>query len=410
MPERKKIQFKGASGDTLAGLLELPDLAPRAYILFAHCFTCGKDIAAASRISRQLVKHDFAVLRFDFTGLGGSDGDFANTNFSSNVEDLVAAADYLRREYQAPRLLIGHSLGGTAVLRATQSIPESAGVVTIGSPADASHVSHLFSSSMQTIADHGEAQVNLAGRQFTITRQFLDDISNSTTQELRELEDALLIMHSPVDSIVPIQEAERIYQAAKHPKSFVSLADADHLLSKSQDAAFAADVIAAWAQQLIPESIRQTKTSIEAGELSVSEIDHRFKLDIHSDDHHWLADEPSNVGGSNQGPDPYELLLASVGACTAMTVRMYADRKQWPLDDVSIVLRHRRDHISDCENCESGPRQIDTIDREISFAGKLSDQQRSRLLEIADKCPVHRTLTGHLQIETVHTDANTKEA
>ena len=403
MPARRKFEFQGSQGSSLAGLLETPDQEPVATALFAHCFTCGKDIAAASRISRALVKRGYAVMRFDFTGLGNSDGDFSNTNFSSNVQDLVAAADHLREEGMAPSLLIGHSLGGTAVLSAAHDIPECKAVATIGSPGDARHVSAQFSCDIDAIERDGEAEVNLAGRQFTIRKQFLDDINQTSEAHLGQLKAALLIMHSPVDATVNIAEAERIYKAARHPKSFVSLDNADHLLTRAADAEYVADIIAAWALRQVKVSAdgkAPARPGITKGEVSISERNQKFMLDVFTDDHQWIADEPSSVGGSNAGPDPYEHLLASVGTCTAMTIRMYAARKKWPLDNAEVVLRHSREHLKDCEGCEDKPMQIDVIDRDITLHGNLDDEQRARLMAIADKCPVHRTLTHNLSIET----------
>lgn len=396
---RQKIEFIGSGGDTLAGLLELPDSPPLAFALFAHCFTCGKDVAAASRISRALLRHGYAVMRFDFTGLGNSDGDFANTNFSSNVEDLVAAAQYLRTEYQAPSLLIGHSLGGTAVLNAAGHMPECRGVVTIGSPADAQHVSKQFACDINTINAEGQAEVDLAGRKFVIKKQFIDDIKTTNTDQIVNLGKALLVMHSPIDNVVSIGEAERIFVAAKHPKSFVSLDNADHLLSRATDSEYVADTIAAWASRFIP-SERPAQIKTKSGEVFITEKDHSFMLDVYSDTHHWIADEPTRVGGKNAGPDPYEHLLASVGTCTAMTVRMYAGRKKWPLTDVRVHVSHTREHMTDCETCEEKPQQLDIISRKLEFIGDLTTEQRHRLAEIADKCPVHKTLTGHLDIRT----------
>ncbi len=400
MPERRKFEFEGSTGAKLAALLELPDQLPVATALFAHCFTCGKDIAAASRISRALVKRGYAVMRFDFTGLGSSDGDFANTNFSSNVGDLVRAADHLRSEDMAPSILIGHSLGGTAVLNAAQSIPECKGVVTIGSPADAQHVSQQFACDIETIEKEGETTVKLAGREFLIRKQFLDDLKTTSTDHLAKLKAALLIMHSPTDATVSIKHAERIYKAAHHPKSFVSLDNADHLLSRAADSEYVAQVISAWAMRIASSTDVAVRPKVAPGEVLVSERDQKFMLDVFSDTHQWMADEPTRVGGKNAGPDPYEHLLAAVGTCTSMTVRMYAARKQWPLENAQVTLRHSREHNSDCEGCEDTPAKLDVIERDIHLEGELSDEQRARLMEIADKCPVHRTLTGTLDIRT----------
>jgi len=400
MPERRKFEFAGSKGANLAALLELPDQPPVATALFAHCFTCGKDIAAASRISRELVKRGYAVMRFDFTGLGNSDGDFKNTNFSSNVADLVAAAEHLRAQDMPPAILIGHSLGGTAVLKAAHEISECLGVVTIGSPADAQHVAKQFACNIDTIEKHGEAEVDLAGRKFTIKKQFLDDLGKTTPDHIGKLKKALLVMHSPVDATVNISEAERIYKAAHHPKSFVSLDDANHLLTRAADAEYVANIIGAWAMRIVGDDDKLSRPKVAAGEILVSERDRKFMTDVFSDSHHWMADEPSRVGGKNAGPDPYEHLLAAVGACTSMTLRMYASRKQWPLDKAQVTLRHSREHQHDCEGCEESPLKLDIIERDIQLQGDLSDEQRLRLMEIADRCPVHRTLTGSLQIRT----------
>ena len=400
MPARRKFTFTGANGDQLAALLETPDQHPIATAVFAHCFTCGKDIAAASRIARALVTRGYAVMRFDFTGLGNSDGDFANTNFSSNVSDLIAATHHLRDEGLPASLLIGHSLGGTAVLAAAHEVPECKGVVTIGSPGDAQHVAAQFSCDIDTIEQQGQADVTLAGRTFTIKKQFLDDINQTSVSHLSKLKAALLVMHSPVDSTVSINEAERIYKAAHHPKSFFSLDDADHLLTRAADAEYVADVIAAWAMRLVGSPDAPIRPKVAAGEVSISERDRKFMLDVFSDSHQWIADEPTRVGGHNAGPDPYEHLLASVGTCTSMTLRMYASRKQWPLENAEVRLRHSREHADDCQECEDKPKQLDVIDRDITLHGDLSDEQYDRLMAIADRCPVHRTLTGTLAIRT----------
>jgi len=407
MPQRQKFEFTGHAGNALAALLETPDREPIAVALFAHCFTCGKDIAAASRISRSLVARGYAVMRFDFTGLGNSDGDFANTNFSSNVQDLVKAADHLREQHLAPSLLIGHSLGGTAVLSAAHAIPELVGVVTIGSPADAQHVAKQFACDIDKINDAGEAEVDLAGRKFTIKKQFLDDIGNTTVEHIGKLKPAILVMHSPVDATVSIKEAERIYVAAKHPKSFVDLGNANHLLTKASDAEYVASIVSAWAEQRIGSSTTTERPSVGQGEIHIAEADHRFKLTVTSDTHQWIADEPVRVGGRNTGPDPYEQLLASIGSCTVMTLRMYAERKKWPLTDTSVTLRHFREHQTDCEGCDDKPQQLDVIDRDIVLTGDLDEAQRARLMQIADRCPVHRTLTGALEIRSRELKATT---
>ncbi len=393
---RQKVEFI-SGGNTLSGLLETPETDVKFYALFAHCFTCGKDVAAASRISKALTAKGIAVLRFDFAGLGKSDGDFADTNFSSNIQDLAAAADFLRNEYNAPKLIIGHSLGGAAVLAVAHKIEESVAVVTIGSPSDAAHVAHNFAEHVDDIEEHGEAEVNLAGRKFTIQKQFLDDINKYDTSHISKLKKALLVMHSPVDTTVKIAEAEKIYQAALHPKSFVSLDDADHLLSNKDDAAYAADVIAAWVGKYLPSDTETYNKTVAKGHVLVEEKDHKFTQHVSTSSHYWLADEPLKVGGKNTGPDPYEHILAGLGACTSMTLRMYAERKQLPIEHIQVELIHTRDYKDDCDNCEQ-QSGMEAIVRNISFVGDLTDQQKERFLEIADKCPVHKTLHNNVAV------------
>lgn len=393
---RQKIEFISGS-HTLSGLLETPESDIKFYALFAHCFTCGKDVAAASRISRALMSQGIAVLRFDFTGLGNSDGDFANTNFSSNIQDLVAAADFLREQYAAPKLLIGHSLGGTAVLGLAQQVPESVGIVTIGSPADAGHVAHNFAAHLDDIEVQGAAEVVLGGRKFTIKKQFIDDINSHNTKHIGKLKKALLVMHSPTDSIVNISQAEKIYQAAMHPKSFVSLDNADHLLSNKQDSEYVASVITAWASRYVPSDIETYQKTVAQGHVLVEEKDHQFTQHVSTASHYWLADEPIKVGGKNAGPDPYDHLLAGLGACTAMTLRMYAQRKKLPVEHIKVELSHTRSYKDDCDNCEQ-QSGIEAIVRNISYVGDLDEQQKARFLEIADKCPVHKTLHSNVAV------------
>ena len=400
--KKSKIEFVGSDGSNLAGLLEQPSGQTRAYALFAHCFTCGKDIASASRVARALVSNGYAVLRFDFTGLGSSDGEFANTNFSSNVEDLVRAAAYLRDNWRAPNILIGHSLGGTAVLKAAKVIPEATGVVTIGSPADASHVAKQFACDIDTTEQRGEAEVSLAGRRFTIKKQFLDDIQSQAMDHISSLNKALLIMHSPVDTTVSINEAEKIYRAAKHPKSFISLDKADHLLTQKADAEYVAETVASWAARFISpvDLVSENEHELPGGEVFVEERNTGFTQNVSSDSHFWLADEPLSVGGNNLGPDPYEHLLAALGTCTSMTLRMYAKHKNWPLKQAQVKLRHSRQHGEDCQHCDDEHAKVEVIDREISLTGNLDQSQLKRLLEIADRCPVHKTLHGKIVVNS----------
>jgi uncharacterized OsmC-like protein/alpha-beta hydrolase superfamily lysophospholipase len=398
----EKFEFPNARGEKLAAVLDLPLGEPTAFALFAHCFTCGKDIRAAKSIAERLSVHGIAVLRFDFTGLGGSEGEFANTHFSSNVDDLVAAADHLRKTKAAPALLIGHSLGGAAVLAAAHRIAEARAVVTVAAPSDPAHVTGLFKDKVGAIREQGEVDVLLAGRPFKIRREFLDDVAEQMLMDrVAHLQKALLIFHSPTDNTVGVENASHIFTAAKHPKSFVSLAGADHLLSKKSDAVYVANVIAAWAERYLdrPASVAQAES--ETGVVIVRETRAgKFQQEIMSGPHRFIADEPVSFGGLDSGPGPYDLLLAGLGACTSMTIRLYAERKQLPLERVTVRLTHNKIHATDCENCETKDGMIDRIDRHITFEGNLDPDARKRLLEIADKCPVHRTLTSEIDIRT----------
>jgi len=397
-----RFDFLNAGGQRLAAVLDSPPGEPAAFALFAHCFTCGKDNLAASRIARALTERGIAVVRFDFTGLGASEGEFANTGFSSNVADLVAAAMQLRRTGRAPAILVGHSLGGAAVLAAAAELPEVRAVVTIAAPSDPGHVTGLFKDRIELIREHGEGEVVLAGRPFRIRREFLDDVAEQRlTDRIRELRRALLIFHSPTDEIVGIDNATRIFSAARHPKSFVSLANADHLLSRTGDAVYVADVIAAWAQRYLEMPAREVQADPQPGTVVVTETGRgRFQQEVAVGRHRLLADEPSSVGGLDSGPGPYDLLLAGLGACTAMTLRMYAERKALPLKRVSVALAHGKVHAEDCESCETKVGMIDRIDRAIALEGALDESQRAKLKEIADKCPVHRTLESEIEIRT----------
>ena len=404
----ERFQFTGSEGQQLAAALDLPEREPLAYALFAHCFTCGKDVLAAKRIAVALAAKGIAVLRFDFTGLGSSEGDFANSTFSSNVTDLVRAADHLRETRKAPAILIGHSLGGAAILAAAGQIPEARAVVTIAAPSDPAHVTGLFADSVEDIRKNGESEVSLAGRPFRIKREFLDDIAeHGLMAHVAKLHKALLVMHAPTDDTVGIDNATRIFVTAKHPKSFVSLAGADHLLSNKNDAAYVADVIAAWATRYLdPVAPEQTIATGEAPRnVVVRETrNSKFQQTITTGPHRLLADEPVAAGGEDTGPGPYDFLLASLGACTSMTVRLYADRKSLPLERVTVTLKHQKIHAEDCAECETKAGMLDQIDRVIAMEGALDAEQRKKLMEIADKCPVHRTLTSEIRIVTQAAD------
>lgn len=409
---RTQVLFYNKQNESLSGLLELPNARINCYAIFAHCFTCSKDGIAATYISRALAENGVAVLRFDFTGLGNSAGDFPNTNFSSNLDDLFAAAEFLQENYAAPQILIGHSLGGSAVLAVAKQIESVRAVVTINSPATAEHVKHLFDDAHNEILNNQSAKVSLGGRSFTIQKQFIEDLDrHNTLDHIKELGKALLVFHSPVDQIVSIDEATRIYLAAKHPKSFITLDQADHLLSDKDDANYVAAVITAWVSRYLADSFSSESAStnsrqddalpiIESGTVIVRERDKKFAREIFTQQHRLVSDEPVEQGGADSGANPYELLLAALGSCTSMTLRMYANHKKLDLEAIEVTLRHSRVHLDDCETCDDKNTLVDKIDREIKLVGRLDDDQRKRLLEIADKCPVHKTLVNEIVIET----------
>ncbi len=397
---RKKITFNNKENTRLAGMMELPEGSIEQVALFAHCFTCSKDIAAATRISRALSAKGIAVLRFDFTGLGNSDGDFANTNFSSNIQDLISAATYLEQNYHSPSLLIGHSLGGAAVLAAANFLPEVKAIVTIGAPATTQHLSHMFVHKEEEINANESADVDLAGRKFTIKKQFLDDIKSYNNDEhISQLNRALLVFHSPMDLTVSINEAAKIYSAAKHPKSFISLDNADHLLTNPTDAEYVATTMTAWVNRYLTQKPANTQTmQLDSGQVFVGEENQNFTRKIVTENHQLIADEPRKMGGLDKGPSPYEYLLSALGACTSMTLRMYAKHKKWPLKDVDVLLTHNREHAKDCDSCADETSHLETISRKIRISGDLSEEQRQKLLIIANKCPVHKTLKNDLNI------------
>ena len=405
-----RLGFEGAMGASLAARLDLPAGPVLAYALFAHCFTCTKDLTAARKIAQALNQQGVAVLRFDFTGLGGSGGDFASTNFTSNLEDLRRAANYMRTEFEAPKLLIGHSLGGAAVLAVASDIPEAMAVATIAAPADIDHVTENFADKLAEIRAAGQANVSLSGRPFVIKKQFLDDLAaHDIEKSAASLHKALLVLHGPLDQTVGINNANRIFTAARHPKSYVSLDQADHLLRDPDDATYAANVIAAWARPYVGAKDRAVSDSAEPGDAAEGILARetglgKFQTMLVAGPHRMLADEPQGSGGLASGPSPYEYLSAALGACTSMTIRMYADFKQIALDGISVQVTHEKIHASDCANCSEGQRQknakIDRFERVITLHGDLDEDVRQRLIEIANKCPVHRTLESTSVIVT----------
>jgi uncharacterized OsmC-like protein/pimeloyl-ACP methyl ester carboxylesterase len=401
--QSKSVEFLNSAGEALAGILDLPVGEPRAFALFAHCFTCSKNLKAATNISRSMTAAGIAVLRFDFTGLGQSDGSFEDTTFSSNVADLLSAARWLEQEHRAPEILFGHSLGGTAVLQAAPSIPSAVAVATVGSPSDPTHVSHMFKESAAKLREKGVAEVQLGGRPFRIKECFLDDlVEHDLSSSISGLRKALLVMHAPLDAVVEVENASQLFMAAKHPKSFVSLDKADHLLSREEDSRYAGRVLASWATRYLPEADATMVASLEGadeGVIARTFID-GFRTDVIAGGHALLADEPLGVGGTDAGPSPYDLLSAALATCTTMTLKMYAGLKKIDLRSVTVAVRHSKVHAKDCADCESAGGKIDEFQRTLTLDGALTEEQRLRMLEIADRCPVHKTLHGETKVRT----------
>ncbi|HSN52292.1 MAG TPA: alpha/beta fold hydrolase [Woeseiaceae bacterium] len=407
--QNQKVTFYNAEGHALSGLLALPESAPRAWALFAHCFTCSKNLKAATNIARALTDSGIAVLRFDFTGLGQSEGDFAETNFSSNVSDLLAAVRFLEENYRAPEILLGHSLGGTAILQAAGDVPSAVAVATIGSPSDPGHVRRLLAGAEGALRERGVAEVSLGGRPFTMKRQFLDDLErHELPVAVKSLRKALLVMHAPLDDIVGIDNAAALFGNALHPKSFVSLDNADHLLTREADSLYAGRVLAAWAERYL-ESVGPAADSPppDTGSFDTAARTRigGFRTDIVAGGHALVADEPVSAGGTAAGPSPYDLLSAALASCTSMTLKMYAAHKNIDLESATVRVRHGKIHAKDCEDCESAEGRIDRFERQIVLAGDLTGEQRARLLEIADRCPVHRTLHGEVNVRSTLADA-----
>ncbi|MEM8524192.1 MAG: alpha/beta fold hydrolase [Bacteroidota bacterium] len=395
-----KISFSNTKGEQLAARLDMPvNQHPHTFAVFAHCFTCNKNLTAVRNISRALNQAGIAVFRFDFTGLGESEGDFADTNFTSNVEDLVTACEYVAENYQAPELIIGHSLGGAAVICTADKVESIQAIATIGAPFAPKHVSHLIASKAEEIEETGEAEVNIGGRSFRVKKQFLEDIlEQSLKEKLQRMRKALLILHSPQDRTVEVENAAKLYQAAHHPKSFVSLNGADHLLSKKKDSRYVGTMIANWAERYI--SIPEKEKLNSNQQVVVRLGEDGFTSEVMVRHHALTADEPASVGGNDFGPTPYELVSAGLGACTAMTIQMYARRKKWRIEEVIVYVDHKKDHAMDCENCDDPKSKVDVFERTIELKSDLNEEQIQRILEIADKCPVHRTLHSEVEVRT----------
>ncbi len=399
----EKVTFPGSQGHLLSARLDSPDGEIKGYALFAHCFTCSSNILAASHISAALTEKGIAVFRFDFTGLGSSEGEFSNTNFSSNIEDIKAAIDFLRSQNKTPQILIGHSLGGAAALRTAETVPDLKALVTINAPSDPSHLRHFLKSSLKEINSQGYANVTLADRTFQIQKHFIDDLEkHKSLAYLKDITAALLIFHSPQDKVVEIENAKLIFTAARHPKNFISLYGADHLLTRVQDADYVADIISSWVNRYLLEEKEGLPTA-ESNTHAVTVMETgtgKFTQVVQAAGHTFLVDEPADVGGDNKGPGPYDLVLAGLGACTSMTIRMYADYKNIPLKEIKVILTHEKVYNEDLINCVETNARLDLINRDITVRGDLTPEQKDGLFRIAEKCPVHKTLSQPSIIKT----------
>ncbi len=399
----QKIQFANSNGEMLSGVLETPTTGLRGWALFAHCFSCSKNTLAATRIARELAVLGIGTLRFDFTGLGESEGAFEARGFSGNVDDLIQAANWMEKNGRRVELLVGHSLGGAAIIVAAGHLPQVQAVATLGAPADADHVITQFAHKVPEIEAQGRAEIDLAGRAFTLEKSFLDDVKQARVREaVATLKRPLLVMHSPIDQVVGIDNATDLFLAAKHPKSFVSLDQADHLISDPDDARAAADVISAWAGRYLEPPVEMDTLEPEQGHKvtvrSTGEVS-PYQNELLINGRRFLADEPVSVGGAGSGPNPYEWVSAALGACTSMTLRMYADRKNWPLGQVTVRVDHAKRPVQAGE--QPDPKgKVDVFSRELIIEGELDETQRARLVEIAERCPVHRTLESVAVIET----------
>lgn len=400
--KKEKVSFKGDQNQEISAVIHFPaDQKPNNFAIFAHCFTCNKNFKAVKNISQGLTQYGYAVLSFDFTGLGDSEGNFADTNFSTNLSDLVKAAEFLKENYDPPTLLVGHSLGGAAVLMAASQIESVTAVATIGAPAQPEHVLHLIKGGVDEIKKNGEAEVSIGGRPFKIKEQFIKDLQrNKELNNLEELRKAILILHSPQDDVVSIKNAREIYSKAHHPKSFVSLDGADHLLSKKEDSVYAGEIIAIWSKKYRTNAKENRPKTDSQTVAKIGGQEDNYTTQLVAEGHHLISDEPENIGGDNFGPSPYGLLTSALAACTAITLRMYANRKKWPVDEIEVHVNQQKRHDKDSENCDSGEGKITFFDRKIAIKGNLDAKQIKRLIEIANNCPVHKTLEADIKITT----------
>ncbi len=397
------LEIENKQGNKLYARLELPaNQHPSHFAIFAHCFTCSSNLNAARNISRALTNHGFGVVRFDFTGLGRSEGEFAESHFSANVDDLIAVHGYMTKHYAAPALLVGHSLGGAAVIVAASKLVEVKAIATLGAPSSVQHTKQHFSHAIDEVAEKGEVEVNIGGRPFKINNEFIQDFDKTDVLEiLHELKKPMLIMHAPFDKTVSVNSAQELFQAAFHPKSFVSLDGADHLLADERDSLYAGDVIGSWVKRYFPEREKEkldTKNEQVVGHLDLTQ--NNFTTSIQTLKHSLTADEPADVGGDDFGPSPYELLNAGLAACTVMTMKLYAERKKWPLEEAFVYITHSKKHVADMEDESKSGTYLDHISKKIELIGDLDAEQREKLMQIAAKCPVHKTLQSKVEIET----------
>lgn len=398
-----KLKIENKKGHILNAFLELPaNQKPNYYVIFAHCFTCSSTLGAVRNISNTLTTHGFGVVRFDFTGLGRSEGEFSESHFSGNVDDLIAVHNYMKTNFEAPCLLVGHSLGGAAVLVAASQLDDIKAVATIGAPATVSHVKHLFSHNINEIPEDVDVQVNIGGRPFVINKEFVSDFDKTDLPTIvKNLRKPLLILHSPIDTIVGIENAKQLYHHAHHPKSFVSLDNADHLLTNSKDSRYAGNMIGTWVERYFPKKENEmldTEGEQLVGHLNL--IEDNFTTKIQTKNHDMIADEPISVGGNDFGPSPYQYLYAGLAACTTMTLKMYADRKGWDLQEVFVYISHSKKKNTELGIELEKPTRLDFITKKLKFVGDLSEEQKQRLKEIAAKCPVHKTLAGNVIFES----------
>ena len=398
-----RLEIENRKGLKLQAYLELPaNQKPNHFAIFAHCFSCNSNFNAVKNISRSLSNHGFGVLRFDFTGLGRSEGEFAESHFSANVDDLLDVAKFLKQNYKAPALLVGHSLGGAAVIVAASKLENIKAVATVGAPATVNHVTHLFSHALDDVKEKGEVEVKIGGRPFKINQDFVSDFSKTDLPEItKNLRKPILVMHAPFDSVVGIENAHKIYHIAMHPKSFISLDDADHLLSKSSDSVYVGNMIGTWVDKYFPQEdnkMMSTKGEQLVGHLNL--LEDNFTTSIQTKKHSFIADEPANVGGDDFGPSPYDYLSAGLAACTVMTLKMYAERKKWDLQEVFVYITYSKKHSDELNIDLEKPTRFDHLQKKLKFIGNLDEKQTQRLKEIAAKCPVHKTLQSNIIIDT----------